>query len=292
MYRRSWILGAALAACAAGAAHAQTVTLFDNGVANGLGPVGLATGLGTGPIAGYAVSQRPDPQLNNAGTADTVVGGYGMQFGVNALADRFTVPVGQTWTINTVRVFAYVSDAQGTYTVPPVSPLTDIAVSILSAAPTSGTFPYAAGPNTLSSVHRFVGDPLFSSRFTGIWRTPADNTTSTARPIFAATLGLPGELTLPAGDYWFAFSGRGTQPVSQHNIFAAPLTRRGTGTTSYPVGNGRQFFGSNWNPAVSGNPSRQVAFPFQLLHVTAPEPASALLLAPGLLLLALRRRRS
>jgi hypothetical protein len=241
--------------------------IFDNGstVANP-NALGIVTDPGAG-AGGFDASVLQ----NVAGTnpADTIFG-FGHQNAVR-LAENFTVPAGQVWTINSVVTFGYLTGAT-------------------TPTATGGTVRFWSGgaPNAGGTV--IAGDTTTnvlaagSNQFLNIYRTlTTDIGTATNRRIQSMTLTLAAPLVLSEGTYWLDYNSTGTG-------FVPPLqvVPRESGIVT---GDALQSLdsGATWANVLDG--AAQKGIPFQLVGSVVPEPTSIALVSVGAIGLGLRRLR-
>lgn len=177
----------------------------------------------------------------------------------NRCADNFVVPVGETWTITSVAVFAYQTAFAGT-----TSPFTAATLQIWNGPPGVAGSTVIFGDTTTNR--------LGSSTDTNSFRVfntvaPAPGTApGTTRRIWQNNLTVSPGLALTAGSYWIDFSGN----AGASGNFSPLATIRGTRYT--PLQNSRQRTGAApgvWadlfdtgNPATAGSVPQD--FPFQL----------------------------
>ncbi|MGI4823650.1 MAG: hypothetical protein ACRYFV_20765 [Janthinobacterium lividum] len=137
--------------------HAQ---LYTNGPVSS----GATTSNGIAAPAGYAWSE---------GLANAALG-FSATSGFNTLADDFTVPAGQTWTLTGAAFFPYQPGYMGT-----TSPLTALYVRIWKGAPDAGGSTLVFGDLTTNrlagggdaQVYRIVQDAVGTTRH--VWRAEA-----------------------------------------------------------------------------------------------------------------------
>jgi hypothetical protein len=163
----------------------------------------------------------------------------------NRCADNFIVPVGQTWTINSVLVYGYQTNSVA-------NPFIGGSLQIWSGRPGDAGATVVFG-NTTSNV---MATPVDSTWFrigntlggTGI--TPA--ATNTARKIWEIPLTVSPPKVLTAGNYWIDFQLNGGDGGNFTPLMSIP------GARSLPGWNGRQFIGttSTWGDLIDiGEPA-------------------------------------
>lgn len=201
--------------------------LFDNGP--------LVNSPGTG--AGGA-----DESVLQSNSLGMTTIGFGQQvLADNRIADDFTIPAGQSWTIDEIVFFAYQTGSDTNSTI------TDYRVRIWDGIPDE------AGSNIVFGD--LATNRLASTAFADIYRVTETTPGATNRPIMASTVTIG--TTLPAGTYyldWFADGSLGSGP------WGPPITIDGTAAT----GNGLQsLVGAAYLPALDGGPgAEQQGLPF------------------------------
>lgn len=205
-------------------------------------------------------------------TPDTTFG-VGHQ-GAVRLADNFTVPVGQIWTINSVVNFGYLTGA--------VAPgVTASNVRFFDGAPNAGGN-VIAGDTTTNLL------AAGSNVFLNIYRTTtADIGTATTRRIQTWTSTLTAPLVLAAGTYWFDYSNTGSSFVPPLQV----VPRAG----GIATGDALQSLDSGVTYAALTDGGSLVAkgVPYQFLGSiqTIPEPTSMALVGLGAVGFVVRRWR-
>jgi hypothetical protein len=194
------------------------------------------------------------------------------------LADDFSVPFNEIWTITGVHVFGYSTN----FATPP----SGANLRIWSGDPgAGGTIVYDGS----------AASTLVSANFDALRIAQSTNAgppfTDTARRVFDTLIGVPN-VALPEGQYWVDWQINPTAGAA--SVFGPPVTILGQGNTS-ANGPARQFNGTAWGvpltDAGSGNP-KDLPFIVEGTRVIIPEPSSALaliLVAAGSFL-SLRRR--
>ena len=228
--------------------------------------------LGTGRVSlngttaptgmGWAELQNDNPNESN-----NTLGFAGSNLGTDTtsfrLADDFTVPTGEIWTITSAEFFAYQTQATSGF-VPP-TPFTAYTVRIWNGRPGDQNSSVIFG-NTVDNV-------LTSSTFAGLERTgntvapPPGGAPTALRPIFRNRCTLPNNgVVLPAGTYWIDWQSTITGNAAH---FAPSTTVPGARTQA--GWNARQFSGATgtWADVLdAGNPTTapDVAqdFPFRV----------------------------
>lgn len=195
-------------------------------------------------------------------TAPATAFGFGAQTGAgNRVADDFSVPVGTTWTVQSLSLFAYQTNATAfTFT----SATWQIILGDLNA----GTV-VASGTGAVSN-EGLVGQ-----------RVQSTSLTNTQRPIYQIGVDIP-DLDLVGGDYWLTWSIGGSLASGP---FAPP-------TLSSKGGNAAQSVAAAaFNTLLEAGSQQRVELPFAL-NGTVPEPTSlALVLAAAAAALGAAQRR-
>lgn len=197
--------------------------------------------------------------------------GFGHQFvNDNTIADDFTIPAGDTWTIDDLVFYAYQTGSSTTSTI------TGVRFQIWDG------IPEAAGSNVVFGD--LTTNRLASTAWSNTYRVSETTMgTATNRPIMRniATAGL----TLTAGTYWIEWQTDGSLPSGP---WAPPLTITGTAVT----GDGLQQLNNTriFNPASDFGPGAPVqGFPFivrgSLVRATIPTMSQWGIMIFGLLIL-------
>jgi len=255
-------LGPALA-CAIVARAGVAQTIYSNATASGLTSPGLATGAttlsGVAAPAGNLWSECPLRPAEMA-RANAVAGFTSGSTGASLrLADDFTIPSGQTWTITGVRLYAY--------SIASANPVTSATVQIWNARPDQGGAAVVFGD---AATNRFV-----SASRVGIYRVVNTVITagpSTTRDVYA--IAASASVTLGPGTYWIDWGFAGAS-----SVFTPPLTvsSNDPGRASW---NAFQLITGTWSAIVDiGTPSPALSLPqdlpFELLGTVQTAPCYA-----------------
>ncbi|MCB8946035.1 MAG: cadherin-like domain-containing protein [Ardenticatenaceae bacterium] len=208
---------------------APTALLYDNG------PLVNSPGTGVGG-ADEAVLQTTSLGLNTLGFGHQLALGY-------RIADDFTIPPGETWTLDTITFYAYQTGSTTTST------MNGITLQIWDGQPGAGGAVIWGDDTT---------NVLVNTGWANVYRV-TETTTGTAidRPIMASVAAVGG-LSLPAGTYWLAWNTGGTLASGP---WAPPININGQAST----GNGLQTLdgGTTWAAALdTGAGTPQQGFPF------------------------------
>ena len=174
--------------------------------------------------------------LNTTGGANYCTLGFSAATGVARLADDFTVPAGQTWTVDRVVVFGYQTGG----TAPSITSGT---LRILSTSPgLSATPTVVFGDSTTNRV-----TPA-NVTLSGTVRVSSTTLTATNRLVQAIPLVMSPAVVLPAGTYWIDFDAAGSVASGP---FFPPLSP----VVTAPTANGNAFngLGGSVYPAVVQN---------------------------------------
>jgi hypothetical protein len=160
-------------------------------------------------------------------------------------ADDFVVPAGQTWSLQTLRVFEFCTNSG------PVSPFTAINVRIWNARPGDAGASVIAGSTSTNLLVQTLNVACF--------RIPEVNPEFT-RPIFSVDAGFSPPLALPAGHYWVDWQLASNGAGLAHSVTVCPTT-----SLPLPGANARSYTGSAWINSVDGANLFAVEFPFLLI---------------------------
>lgn len=172
--------------------------------------------------------------------------GFGAQNSLgNILADDFTIPAGQTWTIESITCFTYQTNSGTTPTI------NGLFLAVYDDGPTSS--PALIWGSMTTNV-------LSSAVFSNVFRV---NTLGggTARPIMACTADLSPSLVLGEGQYWLHMNYTGT---GSSGPWQPPIVILGQQTT----GNGWQYTSTGWAQALDTGTGTPQGIPFVLEGTT------------------------
>jgi hypothetical protein len=210
--------------------HAQIYT-------NGPVSTGATSSDGIAAPAGYAWSE---------GLANAALG-FSATNGINTLADNFTVPAGQTWTLTGAAFFPYQPGYSGT-----TSPLTELYVRIWKGAPNEVGSTLVFGDLTTNR--------LVSGSDAQVYRIVQD-AVGTTRHVWRAEATIAPALTLDPGTYWVEWSS-----TAGSNHFYAPITLPGQAQVAGADALQSSF--DSWAALTDAGMGVTVDFPFQLLSNT------------------------
>jgi hypothetical protein len=156
--------------------------------------------------------------------------GFGHQFSLGyRMADEFTVPSGETWTIDSLIFYAYQTNSTL------VSTITGVYFQIWNGDPSVGGSAVIYGDLTTNR--------LANTYWSGIYRASETTPTSTARPMMRDVCSAPG-LVLTEGTYWIDWTTNGSLSSGP---WAPPIAILGQAAT----GNALQYT-TAWAPALDG----------------------------------------
>jgi len=228
---RTILTASVLASAAlASAAHAQ---LYSNATRWGMSnaPIGLATGI-------FGLSDTSVPQAGNG------VAGFGAS-GAVRLADDFTVPAGQVWSISEVRFFGYVTNSTAS------NPYSSWTLRVWNGPPDDPASLLVFGDTTTNRMASVSNQsPIFR-----LLAGAAFDSNRQVRDVHLSTSGL----VLTEGTYWLDFGNSAG--------FVPALTA--PGVRDIPGWNGQQLVSGAWAPAIDtgtsgAGPSGPQDFPFIL----------------------------
>ncbi len=241
-------------------------TIFDNG--------GLTTGTmsnsGTTAPAGTEWSEVQN-ETGNTTYSNTLSGvSCSVTTTVFRCADDFTVPPGETWTINQVVTFAYQTGFAGG-----TSPITAATLQIWDGVPGEAGSNIIFGDETTNRLSS-TGDTSLYRIFNSA--VPAPGTTpGTTRRVWSSNINVSPAAVLPAGTYWVDWN---TQIGATTAHFAPPVTIPGVRNVAGM--NARQRVAAAvWQAVIDvGNPDASAPdlpldFPFQLRGSIAGGPSGA-----------------
>ncbi len=183
----------------------------------------------------------------------------------NRCADDFNVPVGQTWTVNSVIVYAYQTGFAGV-----TSPVIAANVQIWNGRPGDAGATVVAG-NATSMPFTSTDALVYRIANSG---PPLNTVPGTTRRLWENTITVSPSAVLTAGTYWVDFQ-IDTGAVTGN--FEPPATI--TGIRTFPGWNGRQFITATvWGDLVdAGNPATAIdvvqEMPFKLGGSVSGAPA-------------------
>lgn len=232
----------------------------------------------TGSVARNGTSNAPagtewsEASWNFGETAaSNTLAGVGCQaIGVatsNRCADDFSVPVGQTWTINQVIIYVYQTGFAGA-----TSPVIGANVQIWNGRPGDAGATVIAG-STSNNLATSVDSSTFRIFNSG---PPGNTATGTTRRIWETRINVVSPAVLTAGTYWVDFQ----VDAGAAGNFTPNTTI--SGIRGVPGWNARQFIGpptnTGWADSVdAGNPATALDvlndFPFKLEGSIAGAPA-------------------
>ena len=166
--------------------------------------------------------------------------GYGNQITAsNRMADDFTIPPGETWTIDSVILFHYQTGSTTTSTMNAVN------LQIWDGA-TPGTGSVVAGDTTTNR--------LGATYWSNIYRVSATALTGSTRPIMRTQANMNGAM-LSSGTYWIDYAAGGT-------LASGPWNPPRTIPNQPVAGNAYQRVSTTWAwaPAVDGTNPQGVPF--------------------------------
>lgn len=245
-----------------------SVVIYDNGPFN----TGTTTRSGVAAGAGTSWSEA-SYDFGSTTVANTLAGVGCQKIGtatLNRCADDFSVPPGQTWTINSLTTYVYQSGFAGL-----TSPVVGGNFQIWNGRPGDPGATVVAG-NTTGLAFTSVDSTVFRIFNTG---PPLNTAPGTTRRIWATTMTLPAPVALTGGTYWVDFQ---TDTGATTGNFAPPVTITGIrGTTG---ANSRQFQSATsvWidiiddgTPATADNLNQEMPFKLDGTITGAPlAPAS------------------
>lgn len=182
--------------------------------------------------------------------ASLAMGNYGYGASTSTyyrVSDDVVVPVGATWTIDSLYLYSYQTGAPNT-----TSSITAVNIRIWNDN--------AGVPGTTLLWGDTTTNRLARSVWTNCYRVLESATgTSSSRPIFKNTVNTPG-LVLPAGTYWIDWQYAGSSSYS--GPWANPITIVGNATT----GNGMQESNAHaaWAQALDPGSNTQQGFPYSV----------------------------
>jgi hypothetical protein len=239
-FQRSLALLSA-SALLAGAAMAQVADTAGSAQPGKL-PVASSTG-GSGTVsAPFLFSNGPfitgtGNGFGGANTSQIDAGyntfGYGWQGGTvnNRVADNFTVPSGQTWTLSTMTLRGYQTNSTTTST------YTSVNVRIWNGSPVGGATVLFGDTTT---------NRLTSGTFSNVYRVTGTTLTNTQRPIMNLTVDMTWVPALPPGNYYVDVQATGSLTSGPWIVPTVPANPSSD--------NAEQFIGANnaWGPMQDG----------------------------------------
>jgi PEP-CTERM motif len=202
-------------------------------------------------------------------TAPATTFGFGAQSGAgNAVADDFTVPVGEIWNVASIDFYAYQTGAT-------------------TFGFTSATWSIVSGGVNSTSVVASGTTSLINAGRAG-YRVTSTTLTDTTRAIYSAQADIIDTL-IPTGTYWLRWSLTGS------TAFSGPWQPP---TSDAAVGNAAQSITSGtFASVVDAGSALGVTLPFGfngvISLVAVPEPGTiGMMLAGGLAVVGAARRRT
>lgn len=181
-------------------------------------------------------------------------------------ADDFTVPAGQTWTIDQVVTYAYQTNFAGSS-----SPITAATIQIWSGRPGDSGSSIIFGDTTTNRLATSTDALTYRIGGTVV---PNPTTPGTTRKVWQNNITVSPAQVLGPGTYWVDFQ----TAVAANAAHFAPLATV-VGSRTQPGWNGRQWNGTAWTDALdAGNPASAPDvvqdFPFKLVGTSSSVPTA------------------
>lgn len=258
-----------LALMLTGALGVSGQIIYDNG---GLATTATANA-GTAAPAGTQWSETANP-YGNTNESNTSAGvSCSVTTTVFRCADDFNVPVGQTWTINQVVIFAYQTGFAGG-----TSPILSGTLRIWNGRPGDANSTIIFGDTTTNRLASSVDSSLFRIFSTVVGAgANAPTPAGTTRRIWQTTLNVSPSAVLTAGNYWIDWN---TTIAASGAHFAPSVTYQGI--RGIPGWNSRQNTGAAWVDVIDAGqfptgsptpPAYPQDFPFKLIGSVSGAPA-------------------
>lgn len=174
---------------------------------------------------------------------------------LNRQIDDFTVPAGQSWTLNFLRWRAYQTGTLFDATIP------EAYVRLWSENPTLGGTPL---------IGDFTTNRFINSFFSGVFRTAANDLTNCDRGVKNADIDLSDFPILPPGTYWIEVGLASDLPGG---LFTPPTEPRAAGDNALQL----DFLGTA-QPAVDDGSGLPLEYPYQLFGTSGPDVLRACVL--------------
>lgn len=205
-------------------------------------------GLNTGPVSNSGVAAPANTNWsevqNDNATESNTSSGFGVgKSGPFFLADDFTVPANEKWTLVSATVFAYQTGFTGT-----TSPFNALTLNLFNSNPSQTGATSVFGDDTTNRLAT-TADALLYRIFNST--VPTATPTGTTRRIWSVTGNLA--TTLQPGTYWMKYQINNAGSTA---IFAPPVTI--PKTRGLPSWNATQLNGATdiWAPLIdAGNPA-------------------------------------
>jgi hypothetical protein len=164
--------------------------------------------------------------------------------GTFRLADDFTVPCGEQWTLNSIKVFAYITQAAAPFNT--TSPFTSANYRIWSGKPGAG--------GVIIHDHS-AANQLTSTAWAGSYRVTNTTFTNLQRPVMALNMN-GNAIVLNPGTYWLDYQTGPTGFSPFQSVLGQPNT-----------GNSIQFIAlaASWNSVLADAGFTQ-GLPFEIDH--------------------------
>ncbi len=231
-------------AVAAFAGNAQETIGDYTGVVSGPGGgVGgwdypLAVLFDNGPFVTGAGAGSSGADISEMGT-DEQVYGFGIQHANGTMiADQFTIPTGDTWSIDKITTFGYQTGSGTTSTI------TGVYLTIWDDPPDTGTLVYGDQ----------AANVMTSTTWTNCYRVSNGDASNTDRPIMANICDLT-PFSLGEGEYWLVVQLDGS---ASSGPWSNPVTISGQPST----GDAIQKTSSGWAPLSMSTTNQGVGLPF------------------------------
>jgi hypothetical protein len=196
-----------------------------------------------GPLVthpGAGAGGADESTVQNTSLGMTTLGAANQGASGNRMADDFTIPVGDSWHIDTITFFNYQTGS------PTTSTFSAANVQIWDGRPGDAGSSIVWGD--------LVTNIMASTSWTNAYRVAETTSGDTLRPIMAIVATVNADFA--EGTYWVDYQPFGS--ASYSGPWAPPVTILGQTTT----GNARQYFSGAWQDFLDGGTGAPQGLPF------------------------------